>query len=174
MPADLGAATALDWIPIDLLAEVIGQLVVPNTNKNELETFYNLVNPRTASWQSLLPTLKARLEISSSKKVQIVPFAQWLDELEKSENSVIKEVEKMNGTTTPAQTAAHRAQTGLKLLSFFRVLAEVGPLNDDTVKAILSTPNWKVDNALKHSAAFAELPPVSSAWLETWLKQWGY
>lgn len=137
----------------------------------EVETYYNIVNPRTISWDSLLPTVQDRLETAlSPKKLQVVPFSQWLDDLEMAEVAIVQEVEK-NGTT-PLQTAASRAQTGLKLLSFFRGMAKTS--GDDAVNAALSTPNWAVGNGLARSSVFAQLTPVSPAWFETWLDQWGY
>lgn len=138
----------------------------------EVETYYNIVNPRTVSWASLLPTVQARLETSlSPKKVQVVPFSQWLDDLEKAEDAIVQEVEKKSGTTF-SQTTANRAQTGLKLLSFFQAMAETS--DDDAVRADLPTPNWAVGNGLARSSVFSQLTPVSPAWFETWLDQWGY
>ncbi|KAM0482540.1 hypothetical protein ACHAPX_003059 [Trichoderma viride] len=176
LPANLGGASALDWIPIDLLAEVMSQLVDSDATSTgasqEVETYYNIVNPQTVSWTSLLPTVKARLETAlSPKKVEVVPFSQWLEALEKAEDAIIQEAEKKNGTTD-SQVAASRAQTGLKLLSFFRAMAESS--DDDAVAAALSTPNWAVSNGLARSSVFAQLTPVSPAWFETWLGQWGY
>ncbi|KAM0454500.1 hypothetical protein ACHAPV_008371 [Trichoderma viride] len=176
LPANLGGATALDWIPIDLLAEVMGQLIDSDANSTgvsqEVETYYNIVNPRIASWSSLLPTVQARLETAlSPKKVQVVPFSQWLEDLEKAEGAIVQEAEKKNGTTV-SQVAASRAQTGLQLLSFFRAMASSS--DDDVVAAALSTPNWAVGNGLARSSVFSQLTPVSPAWFETWLEQWGY
>ncbi|OAA36878.1 Male sterility, NAD-binding protein [Metarhizium rileyi] len=178
LPADLGAATALDWIPIDLLAEVVDQLVDSDAKavggSHEVETYYNIVNPRTVSWDSLLPTIQGRLETAlSPKKVQICSFSQWLDDLEKAEDAIVQEVEKKNGKT-PSHTTASRAQAGLKLLSFFRVLAKVSPSGDDAVRSASSTPSWAIGNGLARSSVFAQLTPVSPAWFETWMGQWGY
>ncbi|UKZ84094.1 uncharacterized protein TrAFT101_000017 [Trichoderma asperellum] len=50
LPVNLGGATALDWISIDLLAEVMGQLIdsdakATGSGTQEVETYYNIVNP---------------------------------------------------------------------------------------------------------------------------------
>lgn len=158
------------------MAEVIGQLIDSDaTSKGisqEVETYYNIVNPRTVNWSSLLPTVQARLETAlSPKKVEVVPFAQWLEHLEKAEDTIVQEAEKKNGTTL-SQVAASRAQTGLKLLSFFQAMAESS--DDDAVAEASSTPNWAVGNGLARSSVFSQLTPVSPAWFETWLGQWGY
>lgn len=154
----------------------MGQLIDSDAESTggsqEVETYYNIVNPRTVSWNSLLSTVQTRLETAlSPKKVQVVPFSQWLDELEKAEDAIVQEAEKKNGTAL-SQITASRAQTGLKLLSFFQAMAETS--DDDAVNAALSTPNWAIGNGLARSSVFAQLTPVSPAWFETWMDQWGY
>lgn len=178
LPADLGSATALDWIPIDLLAEVMGQLIhldaIRTSDSQECEVYYNLVNPRTRSWKSVLPTVQARLETAlSPDKLKVVPFSQWLDDLQNAEETIIQDAERKEGTAS-LRTTASRAQTGLKLLPFFRTLAKSSASGDAATTAALSAPNWVVGNALARSSVFANLAPVSPAWFETWLDQWGY
>jgi hypothetical protein len=167
LPSDLGSATSLDWIPIDLLAEIIGQLVSSDlpTGVPE-EMYYNILNPRTSSWEHLLPSIQARLETALSAKVQIVPFQQWINCLQDAETSIVHEVSNNRTSWT-----ASRAQTGLKLLSFFRMLA--GSDSEDASSAPRSL-NWAVSNTLARSSIFADLAPVSPSWFEIWLDQWGY
>ncbi|KAJ5287132.1 hypothetical protein N7478_002818 [Penicillium angulare] len=177
LPATLGSATVIDWIPIDLLAEVVEQLIHSDarttTASQEDEIYYNLVNPQTSSWESLVSIIHARLENAlSPEKVQIVPFSQWLDDLQNAEEAIVQEAEKQNGSTS-SQTTASRAQTGLKLLSYFRMLVE-SSASDDAPKPAPSLLNWAVGNGLARSSVFADLTPISPAWFETWLDQWGY
>lgn len=140
----------------------------------EDELYYNLVNPRTSSWGSLLPTIQARLETAlSPDKVQVVPFSQWLDDLQNAEEAIVQEAETKNGSAS-SQTTASRAQTGLKLLSFLRMLTESSASDNNATRAASSAPNWAVGNALRRSSVFAHLAPVSPVWFENWLDQWGY
>ncbi|KAJ5087903.1 hypothetical protein N7456_011519 [Penicillium angulare] len=169
LPATLGSATDLDWIPIDLLAEVMNQLIHSDTKTTgDDEIYYNLVNPQASSWNSLVPTIQARLESAlSPEKVQIVPFSQWLDDLQNTEEAIVQETGKQNGST-PSQTTASRAQTGLKLLSYFRMLAE-SSTSDDVPRPAPSVLSWAIGNGLARSSVFADLAPVSPSWFETWL-----
>ncbi|KAH6999173.1 hypothetical protein BKA56DRAFT_469848 [Ilyonectria sp. MPI-CAGE-AT-0026] len=173
LPSDLGSATTLDWIPVDLLAEIIGQLVGSELPKGVQETYYNLLNPKTSSWCDILPNIKSRLETALSAEVRIVPLQQWINSLRDAEPSIVRDVG--NGT----HGTATRSQTGLKLLSFFQMLAgeENEDVSSDTSSQISSSSgdlNWAMDNSLSQSSIFADLKPVSAAWFNTWLEQWGY
>ncbi|ENH73619.1 Linear gramicidin synthase subunit D [Fusarium oxysporum f. sp. cubense race 1] len=160
LPLDLGSASILDWIPIDLLTEVIGQLVVPVNPVVGQENYYNLLNPRTPSWIDTLPGLKARLEASFSETFEIIPLQEWISRLRGSEKTIVKEVSEGSSET------ARRAQSGLKLLAFFEMLAS----GKEGSRGL----EWAKANTLAQSSILACMEPVSSAWFDTWLKQWGY
>ena len=54
LPETLGTMEAVDWIPVDLLASIMIELVKTSTQKNEaLTTVYNLVNPVSTTWSAL-------------------------------------------------------------------------------------------------------------------------
>ncbi|EWG54274.1 hypothetical protein FVEG_12530 [Fusarium verticillioides 7600] len=160
LPLDLGSASILDWIPIDLLAEVIGQLVVPVNPVVGQENYYNLLNPRTPSWKDTLPGLKAHLEASFSEKFEIIPLQEWINRMRGAEKTIVKEVSEGSSET------ARRAQSGLKLLAFFETLAS----ETEGSRGL----EWSKANALAQSSILACMEPVSSAWFDTWLTQWGY
>ncbi|KAF4339189.1 Linear gramicidin synthase subunit D [Fusarium beomiforme] len=159
LPLDLGSWSALDWIPIDLLADVIGQLVVPMNPVVGQEHYYNLLNPRTSSWNDILPSLRARLEAATAEAFEAVPLQEWIDRLRGAEKAIANEVG--DGSS---ETAA-RAQTGLKLISFFETLSSQNGASE---------LQWSKINTLAQSSILACMEPVSSAWFETWLSQWGY
>ncbi|CAG7922423.1 unnamed protein product [Penicillium olsonii] len=178
LPSDLGSATNLDWIPVDILANIVGQLVESGSSTSLSETYYNLVNPKTSYWTDVLSTIKARLEISLSAEVRIVSLQEWIDSLRNSEALIIQEAE------VGHSKSASRAKTGLKLLSFFQMLVGLeqgGDSSDETSVMTNSSdgssagePTWDVANGLSRSSIFADLEPVSTTWFDTWLNQWGY
>ncbi|KAF5979584.1 nonribosomal peptide synthetase MxcG (component of the myxochelin iron transport regulon) [Fusarium bulbicola] len=160
LPLDLGSASILDWIPIDLLTEVIGQLVVPVNPVVAQESYYNLLNPRTLSWIDTLPGLKAHLEASFSDTIEIIPLQEWINRLRVAEKTIVKQVSEGSSETV------RRAQSGLKLLAFFEMLA--------SGKEGFRGLEWSKGNTLAQSSILACMEPVSSTWFGIWLKQWGY
>lgn len=160
MPEDLGSATSLDWIPVDLLAEVVGDIAKPDEVRKSFGIFYNLVNPKTAHWKTVVQVIKSRLEKSLSKDISIVPLADWIGLLRKAEPTIIQQSQMNN------DVLATRAQTGLKLISFFEGL-EVGNELHEPVQ-------WASDSIFAKSATFRNLQAVSKAWFDTWMSQWGY
>lgn len=177
LPSDLGSANTLDWIPVDLLAEVTTELVHTDRHTEPDETFYNLLNPRTSNWQDIVPHIQARLTTTLSKVVRVVSFKDWIDLLRNAEDKIASDT----GTATNGTLAgAKNAEAGLKLLSFFESLAsvvvEAGLLDNGT----RSGPNtgrqvqWATNNAMLQSSTFAGMTPVSTVWFDRWLDQWGY
>lgn len=171
LPADLGSANTLDWIPVDLLADVTTELLHTDRHTEPNETFYNLLNPRTSSWQDIVPHIQARLTTTLSDVVHIVSFKDWIDLLRNAEDKITLD---MGIATNGTLAGAKNAEAGLKLLSFFESLASVvtdtGLLESGTGRQV----RWATNNATLQSSTFAEMTPVSTAWFDRWLDQWGY
>jgi hypothetical protein len=134
--------------------------VVPVNPVVGQENYYNLLNPRAPSWIDTLPGLKALLEASFSDTFEIISLQEWLSRLRGAEKTIVKEVSEGSSET------ARRAQSGLKLLAFFDMLAS----GKEGSRGL----EWSKGNTLAQSSILACMEPVSSAWFETWLKQWGY
>lgn len=160
MPEDLGSATNLDWIPVDLLAEIVGDVVKFHKRRETSEVFYNLVNPKTTNWRTVVPVIKTRLEKSLSADVSVVPFQDWVEMLRKSEGKIIRQVQANH------DVLATRAQTGLKLISFFESLGG----HDEVDQSV----RWASENISTASTVFTTLEAISEAWFHTWMSQWGY
>ncbi|KAF4627915.1 hypothetical protein G7Y89_g10239 [Cudoniella acicularis] len=72
------------WIPVDALATTILELSHTLscrhlTQKESLNIFYNIVNPETFTWASLLSELH-----SAGLEFETIPFNEWLQKLRKS------------------------------------------------------------------------------------------
>ncbi|KAI1375112.1 hypothetical protein F4677DRAFT_460945 [Hypoxylon crocopeplum] len=173
LPSNLGSFSELDWIPVDLLAEILGQLVLRTVEEgNDDEGYYNIVNPTRISWKYLLPIMKYRLEAAISAEIQIVTLKHWISTLQNAEASIVREI------STPGDyKTASNAQTGLTLVPFFQMLdktntqdsSQAGDTYDD-----LRRCDWVVSKTTSHSSTLANLGPVCAMWMETWLDQWGY
>lgn len=79
-------STSVDWIPVDLLASIISDLISTRrkTGPDTRCAVFNLVNPSVTSWRALLPDIQARYP------VQPVPFTEWITALEDIENPRLK------------------------------------------------------------------------------------
>ncbi|KAH9228086.1 hypothetical protein K456DRAFT_1774760 [Colletotrichum gloeosporioides 23] len=98
--------TTVDWLPVDVCAEVIKKAVLSSTAEGSY-TVTNLTNPSTTSWEGLLSCL----EEASEKRLERIEMKAWVSRLEAAADS-----SSSNGHDIPA----------LKLLGFFQTMAEGG------------------------------------------------
>ena len=145
IPESLGAMNTVDWIPIDILSNIIVELALLRDSSPGLSCVYHTVNPRTSTWDSLLPT--AQHHLGNSPK--IVPFAAWLKALKQS-SSTTKDV-----SLNPA----------IKLLDFFENLQR----NEHR-----PPPSLETAVTVESSKTLAQLGPVQAEWMERWMKQWNF
>lgn len=163
VPSSLGAMDQVDWVPVDSLSTIILELagVVPHPAKpdgtdrqptgiqetgNSLQV-YNVTNPRTTSWSSLVPVVNSHFH----DKLQVVPWGQWLDTLRQASQDMT--------------SAAARNNPGLKLLDFFESLEnDAGSL----------APPLAMTRTLTSSPTLRDLQAVDDQWMELWLKQWAF
>jgi thioester reductase-like protein len=93
----VGALPALDerpsWLPVDSCAKAIADLSIStsetsNTDAEDADLVYHLVNPCTFDWKTqLLPTLQQR---SALPAFDVVSPQEWLQRLESSEQDPAK------------------------------------------------------------------------------------
>ncbi|GAW14253.1 hypothetical protein ANO14919_036530 [Xylariales sp. No.14919] len=97
-PESIGSAT-MEWIPVDVLGQIVGELMDDVVQREAGATIvYNVVNPRAASWDELLPAVKQVVP-------ETVPAAEWVERLEASQDA---------GSHVLDQNP------GLKLLDFYK------------------------------------------------------
>ena len=152
LPQSLGRMDGVDWIPIDLLAKVVGELVGLSSPTDSQDSrvcsstycteVYNLVNPTTVSAKELLPTVKERLGITN-----MVSLSDWID--------------RVRGW--PAEEDIPAA----KILDFYESL--VLPEGE-----YQHSKTFDLRNAVASSKTMRELSPVTGQWVEGWLRQWGF
>lgn len=137
----------IDWIPVDTLATIIGEIVHQEYRAGTSRVF-NFVNPHEANWQDLVPTIQKSWQPA---EVKVVPFTEWLDKLRALGSSGDPEV-------FPA----------LKLLDFYTgYVAEAGLPR-------AQRPSYQTSNCTGASRAMADLCAINSSSVETWLRQWGF
>ncbi|KAJ5992946.1 acetyl-CoA synthetase-like protein [Penicillium sp. IBT 35674x] len=146
VPSRLGAMP-VDWVPVDTLASIMTDIVhTRHGDQSDLpHAVFHLTNYKTASWESLIPTIQQEYH------VEPVEFAAWVAELESIQNP---------STTEVAEKPA------LKLLSFYRGLV-------DETKAAMSVA-LDVQKTKEASKTMNSLQPISASLMSNWLKQWNF
>ena len=169
IPSTLGSMDSVDWIPVDILANIIVELSgAGDTNTSRTvngagETpghgtdrpdvvrastipVYHAVNPHPSKWADLSPTVQKHLGDS----VALVSWWEWVDALTHS---------------APHDLSAApllRKNPGLKLLPFFHSLRRDA---DQGQRA----PRLETKRSTRRSASLASLKPVGAEWMQIWL-----
>ncbi|RYP43738.1 hypothetical protein DL768_009730 [Monosporascus sp. mg162] len=156
LPSTLGSMDRIDWVPVDVLADVVVELA--GIDKPEVHSVekspstiqvYHAVNPVDVDWRTLVPTVLRHLGAST----RIVSWDDWVDALRRSQHN--------------ASLADLKQNPGLKLLDFFESLRVDG---DEASRGLVLDVELSTDK----SRTFATLEPVNEEWMGLWLKQWGY
>ena len=137
-------AMGTEWIPVDVLAKVIVELLDPADSGSDLTHVYHTLNPHSAEWRHLLPTVKEGL----GGNVKIVPYHEWVNALEQS----------------AAKTEDVGKNPAIKLLDFFKGLEQHAG----------NSQALETKETRKSSKTLAGLGPVSPEWMAIWMKQWGF
>lgn len=133
----------IDWIPIDKLADIVKEIIDADSTNNDAR-FYNLVNPRTIPWSSILDTLGKHCGNDS----RVVPLATWLNTLESIDVDNLDEKEL---ASKPA----------LKILPVVREIMDVE-----------TATMYSTVRGVEASRTMHELGPVNQTWLQGWLQKW--
>ncbi|KAI0542448.1 hypothetical protein GGR58DRAFT_250457 [Xylaria digitata] len=152
LPSNLGTLDRIEWVPVDLLADIVCELAGIGAKKPEFEEdddelkVYHAVNPKLGYWQVIAPTIMKKMPAGTRS----VPWKEWVQ--------AIKDAQR---TTTAKELPA------LKLLDFYESL-----IMPDDIKI---TPfNLETGITARKSETLRRLAPVSNDWVELWLKQWNF
>ena len=141
IPGDMGD---VDWIPVDALARIVGDIA--HTNATGMQIF-NLVNPRTAKWDRLVQAVRKKYP-----GIRAVPLADWVGMLKKVDASNKDEVAK---------------KPGIILLEFYESLVQGTNKNGELLR-------YETKNGESVSKTMRGLGPVRGEWMELWLDQWNF
>ena len=137
----------IDWIPVDILACTILDILHFTTPTKEKAQVYNIVNPQSTPWTSLIDTVLSRL---SPQHIQVVNSSKGTSMLEQ-----IKQADIQDLTAKPAA----------KILDFYRACEKAR--KEGSVK-------YSTSHGITASQTMRDITPVNAAWLGKWLDQLGY
>ena len=148
LPESLGNMEVVDWIPVDVLSEVmielVGQVLEKKENLSAQTAVYNLVNPKATTWSSLSNHARGLVDIP-----KIVSLDEWIKRLEESS----REKKGAFVETNPA----------VKLRDFFRALSDFETGMES---------NFEVGKLVRNSREAEKLEAVSKEWMKLWIDQW--
>lgn len=143
IPDSLGAMQTIDWLPIDLLADIISALALAPCAPTA--HVFHTVNPNTTTWPALLPHVQATL----GPDVKPVSLATWVKALRDS-------------STSSSVTHALDANPAVKLLDFYEGLLDAG-----SVAPRLETRNTEAECGLLSNVGL-----VRGEWMRRWILRW--
>ncbi|KAI9702666.1 MAG: putative secondary metabolism biosynthetic enzyme [Bogoriella megaspora] len=141
LPSDL---PPVDWIPANRTAKIILELVLHDVSSDETLSVYNLVNPRSSSWSSLIPAIQEGLK----GQCKLLHYSAWLQKLRELDVE-----SKGNVARYPA----------LRIMTYLEQKEARG-------RSILYTTT----RATARSSTMANLEPVSAEWMGQWMEQWHF
>lgn len=161
LPETLGPMDEIDWIPVDVLGQVMVELLFssdPGSKGKKIQlnervsAVYHVSNSKVTSWSSLLHIVMMHL----GEELEVVSFVEWVDALEVSAKQ--REV-----TEDPA---VHPAA---KLLTFFDDLRDKAIRFPKAKTTMLDTTKTR-----KRSRTLNDLEAVNIDWMNLWMRQWHF
>jgi thioester reductase-like protein len=146
LPNTLGRMDRADWIPVNVLADIIVEIMVSEDKETRQNTqVYHLLNPARATWsEDLLPSVKRYLGIEKS-----VALPEWVQLVS-------------NG---PEPDNLKMPNPARKILGFYTSL--LSESNDEQLRFI-------PERGMTKSHTLRDLGPVKFDWLQKWLADLGF
>lgn len=149
----------LDWVPIDVLGDVLVDFVLtddekPSTAAAEggIEVLHP-IHPSPTTWQALLPSILNVFKARNKHNVETIPYDQWLKRV------------RADADTWADQSQLEQklqANPSIKIMDYFD-----GSLNDKT-----NWPRVSGEKAHKQSKKLRDLEGIRGEWMERWVEEW--
>lgn len=87
LPSNLGRGERVDWVPVDILGQIIVELAVASHDRRQAgATVFHLVNPKETNWNALVTSVQKSLSVG--RNIELVRLEEWIQTLEASASSV--------------------------------------------------------------------------------------
>ncbi|KAJ6002607.1 acetyl-CoA synthetase-like protein [Penicillium sp. IBT 35674x] len=154
LPDAIGPALErIDWVPVDLLADILVDLAL--FGSNSALNFYHLVNLHPQTWKEIRPIVTEALGKVCGKSLETIPEREWV-------------LRVRQGVELPSQAGEMELQLQLsknpaaKLLEFFETaMAQTTPEN------VLD-----VQGTAQVSEKLREVDAVKPEWIQKWVQEW--
>ncbi|RDL38497.1 Acetyl-CoA synthetase-like protein [Venustampulla echinocandica] len=133
----------IDWVPINIAATVIADILMSNPSPSAPYTVHNITNPHPTPYPSLITHF---LTLTGNPNLQSIPMKEWTSRLS-------------------ALADSNPEIPGVRLLPFFEMMAD---LNDDSVPSKV----FETAKTRRMSVALRECGPFCREWLEAYVRVW--
>ncbi|KAI4144839.1 MAG: hypothetical protein L6R39_004024 [Caloplaca ligustica] len=172
LPDSLGASfDKMDWIPIDLAADIIVELATLRPEVGHAEGIraaepsgcqpqvYNLVNPNTVQWHSMRLRVAETVQRLTSTKLRVVDPKTWIAKIRDDLEIAVSD---RGGSKQEDVQGALQTNPAAKLLEFYQqiMLLADGALTE-----------WEMKETLRQSKHLRELPGLQKAWMDRWVQE---
>ena len=181
-PDSLGPSLGkIDWVPIDLLAEVLVDLALSTRDQYSEETessilsthrkmqprrasVFHPLNPHPSTWEAVRSALTWELSISSVTKnnqpLKAITLSSWLAKVRKDIESTAGS---HNALKDEEDLAAYlRANPAVKLLSFY----------EEALSGDKDSNELDIQETLRRSAKLRALESIKPEWIHKWVREW--
>ncbi|KAJ8123778.1 hypothetical protein ONZ43_g354 [Nemania bipapillata] len=151
-----------EWLPSLVICSLLRLKRLPDSlGPYDGAEVFNLRNPNTVSWSSLIPIIGEADKTKVDGIIQVVPYAAWMAQLQESGDI------DSNEEDTKVTRSLMVKNPAVKLINFYREgLWPQLPKNIPTQSPILVTRIMVVSNTLRN------MPPVSPEWMIKWVIEW--
>ncbi|KAI1261602.1 putative NRPS-like enzyme [Xylariaceae sp. FL1019] len=161
LPDNIGPSfSEVDWVPSDMLGSVVTDIAFASeaTAAGVGAIVFNVRNPRTVAWASLIPSIQEVVNARYSRDTQVVTSEQWLTRLQDSDRG------------HPADAIKGRevnSNPAVKLVDFYRH----GLWTQEQGGTTLQQP-MVVSRSVGASDTLRNMPSISPAWMQKWVREW--
>ncbi|KAJ5632076.1 NRPS-like enzyme [Penicillium lividum] len=151
LPETLGTLGRVDWVPIDLLAEILVDLALI---RNTGVSVYHPVNLHPLSWKEIRPAIATTLQ-GLERTVETIPAQEWILRIH-------RDIELAGNKGAEGLWIGLKKNPAAKLLGFFEEV--MGQAEARNVLDVRGT--GLVSEKLR------EVDAVKSEWIEKWVQEW--
>ena len=148
LPSTLGALERIDWVPVDVVASTVLDLVRSSLYYSPpgQATVYHVVSPRKTSWSELLPTVKEHLSLEA------VPSAEWMELL---------------------RASSEEGRYGLECIPALKLMDFIEDVFSTSNQKSTCLP-LSIEKTVKACPALANLEAINGGLMKLWMEQWHF
>ena len=147
LPESIGPEEAIDWVPVEYVAEVIYDLAAPGVPGPGIDRcdYRHIVAPHSTTWLELRPAVEEYFD----NALQLVSLEHWVESLEQDSDR------------------SAESSPGSRLIDFYKDL-------DKKAQAGRVSPRLDTVQTLKVCPPLRAVPKVGTGWMKLWLEQWAF